>query len=225
MTANALRLLELPALRRDQALERLRNAIITGHFAPGKRLIERELCEAMGISRTSIREVLRRLEAERLIEVEPRRGPVVARLTHKQIAEIYHVRALLEAEVVRRFTEVATTEEIAELRTIYDELAAARQTEDVALIVAQTRRFTEHMMKIVDHELINDIHRQLVARIGVSRALAISVPGRLAQSARELSVVMDAIEKRDAEKAAQYLTIYVRNAGEASMQRLKELGA
>jgi DNA-binding GntR family transcriptional regulator len=225
MTANALRLLELPALRRDQALERLRNAIITGHFPPGKRLIERELCEAMGISRTSIREVLRRLEAERLIEVEPRRGPVVARLTYKQIAEIYHVRALLEAELVRRFTQVATVEDIAGLRVIYDELSVARQAEDVARIVAETRRFTEHMMKVVDHELISDIHRQLVARISVSRALAISVPGRLAESARELSEVMDAIEKRDAEKAAQCLTIYVRNAGEASLKRLQEMEA
>jgi DNA-binding GntR family transcriptional regulator len=67
MTAHILRLIEHPPLRRDQALERLRNAIITGHFAPGDRLIERELCEAMGVSRTSIREVLRRLEAEQII--------------------------------------------------------------------------------------------------------------------------------------------------------------
>ena len=66
---NVLRLTEHPPLRRDQALERLRDAIITGHFAPGARLIERELCEAMGVSRTSIREVLRRLEAEQLIRL------------------------------------------------------------------------------------------------------------------------------------------------------------
>ena len=97
---NVLRLTEHPPLRRDQAFDRLRDAIITGHFAPGARLIERELCEAMGVSRTSIREVLRRLEAEQLIEVEPRRGPIVARLTRKQVAEIYDVRALLEAAVV-----------------------------------------------------------------------------------------------------------------------------
>lgn len=108
MTANVLRITEHPPLRRDQALERLRDAIITGHFTPGERLIERDLCEKMGVSRTSIREVLRRLEAEQLIQVEPRRGPVVARVTRKQAAEIYEVRALLEAALVRRFAQQAS---------------------------------------------------------------------------------------------------------------------
>jgi DNA-binding GntR family transcriptional regulator len=86
MEGNVLRLTDAPALLRDQALERLREAIIAGHFAPGTRLIERELCEQMGVSRTSIREVLRGLEAEHLITIEPRRGPIVARLTRRQVA-------------------------------------------------------------------------------------------------------------------------------------------
>jgi GntR family transcriptional regulator, trigonelline degradation regulator len=220
MTTNVLRLTEHPPLRRDQAFERLRDAIITGHFAPGARLIERELCEAMGVSRTSIREVLRRLEAEQLIEVEPRRGPIVARLTRKQVAEIYEVRALLEAAVVRRFALEASNEDISELRRIYNELSVARGTEDVSSIVHAARHFSEHMMKVVDSELITDIHQKLTARISVSRVLAISLPGRLEQSARELAVVMDAIERRDAEFAAKSLTIYVRNAGEAALKRL-----
>ncbi len=215
-----LRLTEHPPLRRDQAFERLRDAIITGHFAPGARLIERELCEAMGVSRTSIREVLRRLEAEQLIEVEPRRGPIVARLSRKQVMEIYEVRALLEAAVVRRFALEASVEDIAELRRIYDKLSVVRGQGDVAAIVSTTRQFSEHMMKIVNHELINDIHQKLIARISVSRVFAISRPGRLQQSARELAAVMDAIERRDADGAAQNLMIYVRNAGEAALKHL-----
>jgi DNA-binding GntR family transcriptional regulator len=217
---SVLRLTEHPQLRRDQALERLRDAIITGHFAPGARLIERELCEAMGVSRTSIREVLRRLEAEQLIEVEPRRGPIVARLSRKQVEEIYDVRAVLEATVVRRFALEASAEDIAELRRIYDRLSVVREQADVSAIVSTTRQFSEHMMKIVNHELINDIHQKLIARISVSRVLAISLPGRLQQSARELAVVMDAIERRDADRAAQSLMIYVRNAGEAALKHL-----
>jgi GntR family transcriptional regulator, trigonelline degradation regulator len=217
---NALRLSDHPPLRRDQAFERLRDAIITGHFAPGARLIERELCEAMGVSRTSIREVLRRLEAEQLIEVEPRRGPIVARLSRKQVEEIYEVRALLEAAVVRRFALQASAENIAELRRIYERLSVVREQVDVAAIVDTTRRFSEYMMDVVDHELISDIQQKLIARISVARVFAISVPGRLQQSARELAVVMDAIERRDAEGAAQNLMIYVRNAGEAALKHL-----
>jgi DNA-binding GntR family transcriptional regulator len=217
---NVLRLSDHPPLRRDQAFERLRDAIITGHFAPGARLIERELCEAMGVSRTSIREVLRRLEAEQLIEVEPRRGPIVARLSRKQVEEIYEVRALLEAAVVRRFVLQASAENIAELRCIYEKLSIVREQVDVAAIVDTTRQFSEYMMDVVDHELIGDIQQKLIARISVARVFAISVPGRLQQSARELAAVMDAIERRDADGAAQNLMIYVRNAGEAALRHL-----
>jgi GntR family transcriptional regulator, trigonelline degradation regulator len=220
MTGNVLRITEHPPLRRDQAFERLRDAIITGHFTPGERLIERDLCEKMGVSRTSIREVLRRLEAERLIEVEPRRGPVVARVTRKQVAEIYEVRALLEAALVRRFTQKASEEDVAALRGIYEDLRVVRETENVPGIVDLTRRFTDHMMKVVDHELIGDIHQKLIARISVLRVLAISLPGRLEESARELAIVMDAIERRDADLAAQSLTTYVLNAADAALKRL-----
>jgi DNA-binding GntR family transcriptional regulator len=207
-------------LRRDQAFERLRDAIITGHFAPGARLIERELCEAMGVSRTSIREVLRRLEAEQLIEVEPRRGPIVARLTRKQVDEIYEVRALLEAALVRRFTAEASAANIAELRGIYEQLRVVRDQGDVAAIVNTTRKFSEYMMSVVNHELIDDILQKLTARISLARVFAISIPGRLQKSARELSDVMDAIERRDAEGAAKTLMIYIHNAGEAALQHL-----
>lgn len=222
MTADILRITELPRLRRDQALERLRGAIIAGHFAPGERLIERDLCERMGVSRTSIREVLRHLEAEHLIQVEPRRGLVVTRVTRRQIVEIYEVRALLEAALVRRFAEQASDGEIAALRSIYLDLGRARDAEDVPRIVDLTKRFTEHMIEVVDHELISDILKKLIARISVVRVLAISVPGRLKQSARELAIVMDAIERRDADLAAHSLTTYVLNASEAALKRFDD---
>jgi DNA-binding GntR family transcriptional regulator len=220
MAGSVLRITDAPALLRDQALQRLRDAIISGHFAPGTRLIERELCEQMGVSRTSIREVLRGLEAEHLITVEPRRGPIVARLTRKQVAEIYDVRALLESAVVRIFTQKANDEEISHLRTLYDELDTARHSGDVGAIAKATVGFGEYMLKIANHELIGDIHKKLVARVSVLRAIAISQPGRLVQAARELAAVMSAIERRDAEQAAQCFSIYVRNAGDAALARI-----
>jgi DNA-binding GntR family transcriptional regulator len=222
MTADILRITELPPLRRDQALERLRSAIIAGHFAPGERLIERDLCERMGVSRTSIREVLRYLEAEQLVQVEPRRGPIVTRVTRKQITEIYEVRALLEAALVRRFAQQAAGEEIAALRRIYEELRLARMAEDVGQIVVLTKRFIEYMMEVVGHDLISDVLQKLIARISVVRVLAIAVPGRLEESARELAIVMDAIERRDGELAAQSLTTYVLNAAQAALKRFDE---
>src|ERR1700754_2706411 len=94
MLADTLETLAPPMLIRERAFEQVRDAIISGRLAPGTRLIERELCEAMGISRASVREVIRRLEAERLVDVSPRRGPTVMLLTPKQASGVYGIRAL-----------------------------------------------------------------------------------------------------------------------------------
>jgi DNA-binding GntR family transcriptional regulator len=221
MEQNVLRISEAPVLLREQALERLRDAIITGHFAPGDRLIERELCEAMGVSRTSIREVLRRLEAEALVEVEPRRGPIVARLTHKQVAEIYEVRALLESAAVRLFTAKATDEEVAILRELNQGLKRARAEKNIAEIVKITNAFIGHILRVVGNELMLDMHSKLLARISLLRGMAISVPGRLDESAMELEDVMKEIAARNSSAASDRFSTYVLNAGRAALRRFE----
>jgi DNA-binding GntR family transcriptional regulator len=220
MAGSVLRITDAPALLRDQALERLRDAIISGHFAPGTRLIERELCEQMGVSRTSIREVLRGLEAEHLITIEPRRGPIVARLTRRQVAEIYDVRALLESAVVRIFTQKASDAEIANLRVLYDELYVIRRSRDTVAIAKAATAFSGYMLKVAEHELIGDLHRKLTARMSALRGISISHPGRLEQAAEELATIMAAIERRDGESAARYFAVHVRNAGEAALAHI-----
>ncbi len=222
MNADILRITEPPTLLREQAFERLREAIITGHFAPGARLIERELCEAMGVSRTSIREVLRRLEAERLIQVEPRRGPTVARVSRKQAAEIYDMRATLEAMLMERFTLKATEEEIAVLRGIFEEVVAAAETENVRELIAIMTRFILHVAHVVDHEVIRDILQQLIARISFLRGLSMSKPGRIHESIGEIRAIVEAVERRDPEAAARNAAHYVQNAGAAALSRLDE---
>jgi GntR family transcriptional regulator, trigonelline degradation regulator len=220
MIANILQITEPPTLLRERAFERLRDAIITGHFVPGDRLVERELCEAMGISRTSIREVLRRLEAERLIEVEPRRGPTVARVSRKQAAEIYEIRGQLEATLVRRFTERATDEDVAKLRLIFKEVVAAAKAEDVIALVGIMARFNAHMVAVVGHELIGEILQQLTARISFLRVKSMSQPGRVQTSLGEIGNIIKAIERRDAKAAAHHAVTYVNNACAAALERL-----
>jgi GntR family transcriptional regulator, trigonelline degradation regulator len=220
MSADALRITENPTLIREHALKGLRDAIISGHFAPGTRLVERELCEAMGISRTSVREVLRQLEAERLVVVEPRRGPAVATISRKQAIEIYEIRAVLEAILIRRFTEKATDEEIATFRSIFEELIAASHNNEVRELVAIMTRFLGHVMEVVDNEIVSDILQQLLARISFLRATSISRPGRTAESIVELRAIVEAVERRDPDAAARYAMIYVGNARDAALERL-----
>ncbi len=118
----SMRVETLPNLR-EQVAERMRMAIATGRFPPGARLIERELCEMMGVSRTSLREALRELQAAGLITTQHSRGLSVAVVTREDAEAIYQVRAVLEGLAARLFTRNATTEQMAALRRSVERLA------------------------------------------------------------------------------------------------------
>lgn len=220
MTVDTLGLIEPPTLVRERAFERIRDAIIDGQLKPGTRLIERELCAAMGVSRASIREVIRRLEAERLVDVEPRRGPTVATLNRKQAYEIYELRAMIEVRLIYRFTEVATDKQIAELRRIFSEVEQAAEREVVTKLVAIMLRFNKHVVGVVDHEIFDDILDHVNARISWLRVTSMSKPGRIRASVGEIRAIVDAVEQRDAERAAQAVTTYVTNARDAALEQL-----
>lgn len=81
---------------RELTLDKLRGAIVQGYFRPGERLVERTLCDELGVSRTVVREVLRHLETEGLVEIAVGHGPIVARLDPALIGEIYELGGLLE---------------------------------------------------------------------------------------------------------------------------------
>src|SRR5687768_10346139 len=89
---------------RDLVLRKLRDAILSGLFQPGQRLLERELVEQMGVSRTPIREALRKLELEGLVTTVPYKGPIVTLPTLEDARQLYEVRAALEGEAVALFT-------------------------------------------------------------------------------------------------------------------------
>lgn len=109
---------------RSLVVDRLRQAIVTGRFHPGTQLRERELCELTGVSRPSLREALRQLEAEGLIATTPHRGPMVAILTPDEVGHLYAVRRVLESFAAREF-------------------AQRREPEDVAVLTAATERLDE----------------------------------------------------------------------------------
>ena len=222
MVIGKLRQVGPPVLVRERALHQLRDAIISGEIAPGTRLIERELCAAMGVSRASVREVIRRLEAERLIEAVPRRGPTVTTLTRKQAAEIYEIRGLFETLLIRRFTEVANDRDIAALQAIFEDVKRVAAKRDPVQIIGLMRRFNEHVMAVVRHDIARDVLSQLNARISWLRVKAMAKPGRIAASVGEVTAVLDAIERRDAEAAAQHMAAYIHNARDAALEQLAE---
>src|SRR3984893_1597927 len=122
---------------RRQVLDELRQSIIAGRLRPGARLIERELIAMMGVSRTVIREALRQLEAEGLVDVVPNRGAIVRELTIAEARDLYAIRALLEGLAARMFVEKAGAQAIAALgRELKATAAAYRRRDPEETIVA-----------------------------------------------------------------------------------------
>ena len=110
---------------RSLVADRLRLAIVTGRFRPGQQLRERELCELTGVSRPSLREALRQLEAEGLIATAPHRGPVVTALSVEEVGQLYDLRRVLETFAAREFARLRRPDDIAALRL------AAKRLDDV----------------------------------------------------------------------------------------------
>jgi DNA-binding GntR family transcriptional regulator len=220
MISDALGVLGPPVLIRERAFDEIRDAIISGRIAPGTRLIERELCEALKISRASVREVLRRLEAERLISVEPRRGPTVMLLSLEEAGEIYEIRAMLESLVIRRFTELASAEEVATLEAIFAEVRLAAAERAVELIVTLMRGFNAHAIAVARHGVAGDLLLQLDARISWLRVKAMAMPGRLDSSLEEMGIVLGHVRNRSPDLAAKAIHDSVMNARAAALRQL-----
>ncbi|MGH8618857.1 MAG: GntR family transcriptional regulator [Burkholderiales bacterium] len=213
--------LQKPDTLRHQVEKHLREAIMSGRLAPGQRLVERELCEAMGISRPSLREALRRLEAERLIDMVPHRGPVVASVTEQEAVELYALRALLESHAARRFTVLATPVLIEELRQTVKNLhrkAKGGKRED---LLQAKQLFYAVLLRGCGNSLIAEVLLTLLSRINRLRAASFSHPSRLTDSLREIDQLFERIVAGDPDGAAAIAADHVRKAEVAAMKVLK----
>jgi DNA-binding GntR family transcriptional regulator len=195
---------------REQVTDRVRAAILDLRLRPGERLIERELTENLGVSRATVREVIRQLAAEGLVTVVPQRGAEVTSLSASDAADIYEMRASLEALAVRRFVQRADDDRVRALRAAVDEIAAASGDAQVQLEAKD--RFYEVLLEGSASGPLQQTLAGLQARVRLLRATSLSRPGRPAQAAQELRAVVDAVEARDAERAAEACVHHVRQA-------------
>ena len=203
---------------REQVLEVLRQAILDFRFKPGQRLIERELIEQIGVSRTTIREVLRELAAEGLVTTIPQRGAIVVVPTAEEAAEVYEVRAALEALAARRFVARASDADVAALRAAFAEVEAV--THDGADIRAMLRakdRFYDVLLEGAGNASVRSILNGLQARVRALRAGSLSAPGRPEQAVAEIRAIVEAIEARDADGAAEAAAGHVARAAEVGL--------
>jgi DNA-binding GntR family transcriptional regulator len=206
---------------RQQVLAVLRRAILEFHFKPGDRLIERELCDLVGVSRTSVREALRHLESEGLVQNLPNKGPVVATVTREDAQALYEVREALEGLAARLFTERATAKQVASLEQALDGLAAAFGQGDIRSIVSEATAFYDVLLEGCGNPIIRDQIRALQARVVFLRGTSMSQPGRAPGSLQEMSAIVKAIVRREAAAAEDAAKVHVCRARDAALAVLQ----
>ncbi|NNM72933.1 GntR family transcriptional regulator [Enterovirga aerilata] len=219
---NSMRVAPVAAPVRSQVVETLRTAITSGRFAPGQRLVEKDLCDLLGVSRPSVREALRELESEGLINTIPNRGPLVTTLTAQDAASIYEVRGVLEALAAKLFAEKASDEQVQELAGSVDRLEEAYASQDVERILVAKKAFYDVLLAGSQNVIIPSMLRTMNARITQLRRVSLSSPKRLPGSMREIRAVLKAIAARDPEAAFQASMRHIAEASKVAIAKLKD---
>lgn len=209
-----------PTLR-ALAVDRLRGAIISGRFTSGERLVERALCDQLGVSRSVVREAIRYLEAEGLVETQPRSGPVVARLSWEDARQIYDIRRLLEAAAAADCAEKADKAVADRLRAALARLNRAFAEGEAAELYAATTGFYEVIFAAADHPIAWDIVQRLNGRISRLRALTLASTNRRISGPAHMARICDAIIARDPAAAAAAVSDHLRDAAEIARQSLE----
>lgn len=206
---------------REQVITALRQAIMEFRLKPGQRLVERELIEALRVSRTTVREALRELASEGLVTVVPQKGAMVSAPTVAEALDFYDVRASLEALVVERFVGRASPSQIIRFEAAVEwfaELASARAT--ITELLAAKDEMFEVLLQGAGSPALRQIIEGIQVRVRVLRATSMSGDGRVAVSVGELRAIARAIGAHDAALASELYADHIRSAAAAALSRL-----
>ncbi len=187
--------LEAAPLRRKISAT-LRRAIETGELKPGDRLVEKDLCQELNVSRTSLREALRELQAEKLVVSVPR-GLIVAEISEEDAANIYQVRAALEGLVAAQFAEIANALDVAKLKAALDRLEEAYRSKNFETILDGKKRFYDAICLGAKNAVVRDLLDHLSNRINQLRSTSRENDKRWHASLMELKKLASALFAHD----------------------------
>jgi len=210
------------APRRREVEDKLRAAIIDGQFAPGGRLVERELCALLQVSRTSVREALRQLEAEGLVKVLPYRGPVVSTLSADEAEQIYRVREVLEGLAGQGFVDYSTADQQERLNEAYKQLSLAVRSRRIAKVLGLKEAFYRVLIEGCGNIYAGEMLQQLNNRIRLLRATSLSDPNRPSETIKEMRKIVEAIHSRDRQAVWNACVEHVRSAATIALAVLRK---
>ncbi|HQA49351.1 MAG: GntR family transcriptional regulator [Syntrophomonadaceae bacterium] len=209
---------------RELVFDALREAIINGTLKPRERLMEIQLAEELGVSRTPIREALRKLELEGFIVMVPRKGAYVADISFKDIADVFEIRAALEALAAGLAAERITDEELEDMERLVAEKAEAISGYDMDRLIRVDTLFHDAIYKASRNQRLTNIINNLREQIQRYRTTSLAYPGRMKRSLEEHRGIVEAIQSRDPQIAQQVAREHIENAETSIIEAIKKEG-
>jgi DNA-binding GntR family transcriptional regulator len=189
----------------------IREAILRGRFAAGQRLVEKDLTTTFGVSRTSVREALRELEAQGYISLVPHKGAFISQPTEEELRDLYAVAAVLEGLAARLAVERITDEGLDRLREITRALEKCRLEGDVDGYYHHNHLFHKTFVEASGNARLSEQVELVRSQIVKTRILSHAVPDRLEQSMREHKGILAAFLRRDSARAEKRVIRHLEN--------------
>ena len=202
------------------------NAIVERRLMPGTKLVEQQIADVFGVSRTLVRQALNQLSRDRLVTLEPARGAFVAKPSVQEAHQVFEVRTLLEAAMLRRLCAVISDPQISELREHLAAEAAAVVRTDVSGRTRLLADFHVVLAQMLGNQVLAELLSDLLTRSSLI-ALMYQSSHSAAHSQAEHVAIVDALEKRDARAAVRLLESHLGNV-ERNLQlnpRMTDLAA
>ncbi len=206
---------------RDVVFNTLRAAILKGELEPGERLMEKQLADKMGVSRTPIREAIRKLELEGLVIMVPRKGAEVAEITEQDIHNVLVVRAALEGLAIKLACDNMQPEDIEQLKTIEEDFYEASKKKDVDAIISKDIEFHDFIYQASNNDkLVNIINnlREQIYRFRVEYIRQLDDFSGLAEEHKEL--VQCLIDRRG-DDANNLAALHIQNQEKAVIHQIQ----
>ncbi|KAB3540962.1 GntR family transcriptional regulator [Alkaliphilus pronyensis] len=203
---------------REIVFENLREAILEGKLEPGQRMMEIQLAEQLGVSRTPVREAIRKLELEGLVIMVPRKGAYVADVSIKDIMEVLEIRAVLEGLAASLAAERMTDEELDQLEMISYKFKRSYQLDDIEGMIEKDIEFHDRIFNSARNEKLVQIAQSLREQIYRFRVTYISEYNKAKELVEEHQAILETISQRDAEKAYEVAAKHIENAGGHMME-------
>ena len=206
---------------RDVVFNTLRKAILTGELKPGERLMEIHLANKLGVSRTPIREAIRKLELEGLVIMIPRRGAEVAQITEKSLKDVLEVRRALDALCAELACDRISDEGMEKLKQACDKFEYATSTEDAATIAAADVALHDIIVQATGNERLIQLINNLSEQMYRYRFEYIKDESRHDNLVNEHRMIYESIVKRDKAKAAEAARLHIDNQEKSIIRQIR----